>query len=348
MIIADRIKKTRRALKRFNAQALIVSNPSNIFYLSGFRGDDSVLVVTPDENYIITDFRFEQEAEKNSPGSEIITGQGNIYQKIAKLAKRLSIKHIGFESAHIKVRQAEILGSLIAGKLIPVVGIIENLRIIKYPDEIAAIRTSACIAKKVLKRIIKEIKNGKTEKEIAAQIDFLLRKEGADKNSFDTIVASGENSSMPHARPQKRKIRTGDAVVLDFGATCDGYSSDLTRTFFVGKISKHLSLLYNTVSIAQKKAISRVSPGVKISEIDKAARSYITEKGFGDYFGHATGHSIGIDVHELPGINSKNHATLKEGMVFTIEPGIYIPGFGGVRIEDMVLVNKKGCEVLTR
>jgi len=348
MIIADRIKKIRRALKSLKIDALLVSNPSNIFYLSGFRGDDSLLLVTVDSSYIITDFRFEQDALNSALGFNVIAGPGNIYKKIASLVKRLFLKRIGFESAHLKVMQKEILTGLITARFLPVSGIIENLRTIKYPDEIKAIKTSACITKKVLKRIIKEIKKGKTERDIAAQIDFLLRKEGADKSSFSTIVASGENSSMPHARPQKRKIRTGDAVVLDFGATCDNYSSDLTRTLFVGKISKYLSLLYNIVATAQKRAISRVGPGVKISDVDKAARGYITKRGFGEYFGHATGHSVGIDVHESPSINFKNHATLKEGMVFTVEPGIYIAGIGGVRIEDMVLVNKKGCEILTR
>lgn len=340
--------KVRRGLKRLKIEALLVSNPSNIFYLSGFYGQDSILLVTPDENYIITDFRFEQEAKKHALGFEIILGPGNLYQKTARLIKRLSLKRLGFESGHLTVEREDSLTSLIAGKLLPVSGLIENLRVIKYPDEIEAIKTSACITKKVLKRIIKEVKNGRTEKDIAAKIDFLLKKEGADSSSFDTIVASGENASMPHARPQKRRIRSGDVVVLDFGARCDGYSSDLTRTLFVGRISPYLYIAYSIVAAAQKRAISRIKPGVKISEIDGAARDYITEKGFGNYFGHATGHSVGIDVHELPSINSKNRTMLKAGMVFTVEPGIYMSGIGGVRIEDMVLVTKNGYEILTR
>ena len=348
MINSDRINKVRRSLKRLKIEALLVSNPSNIFYLSGFSSHDSVLLVTLDGNYIITDFRFEQEAKKSAVGFEVTSGRGNLYQKIARLIKRLSAKRIGFESGHLTVKRRDLLTSLITGKLLPVSGLIEGLRVIKYPDEIKSIKTSARITKKVLKRIIKEVKNNRTEKDIAAKIDFLLRKEGADKSSFDTIVASGENASMPHAKPQNKKIRSGEAVVLDFGARRDGYSSDLTRTLFVGKISKHLYVIYSIVAAAQKRAISRIRPGIKISEIDKAARDYITKKDFGNYFGHATGHSVGIDVHELPNINSKNHTTLKEGMVITIEPGIYMPGIGGVRIEDMVLVNKSGHEVLTR
>ena len=348
MINVDRINKIRRRLKSLRLDALLVSNPSNIFYLSGFSAHDSVLLVTLEANYIITDFRFEQAAKKSVFGFEVIAKPDNLYQKISRIIRCLSLKRVGFESGHMTVRGAELLTNLIAVRLIPVSGLIENLRVIKYPDEISAIKTSACIAKKVLKRIIKEVKNNRTEKDIAAEIDFLLRKEDADCSSFDTIVASGENASMPHARPSNKKIKSGDAVVLDFGAKCGNYNSDLTRTLFVGKISKQLSLLYSIVAAAQKKAINRIAPGVKISEIDRAARDYITKKGFGNYFGHATGHCIGIDVHELPIINSKNHTTLKKGMVFTVEPGIYMPGIGGVRIEDMVLVSKNGYEVLTR
>jgi len=348
MINSDRMDRVRRKLKRLKIEALLVSNPSNIFYLSGFYGHDSVLLVTPDGNYIITDFRFEQEAKKHALGFEIITGTGNLYQKIARLIKRLSVKRLGFESRHLTVDAAGLLTGSIAGKLLPVSGFIENLRVIKCPDEIEAIKTSARITKKVLKRIIKELKNSRTEKDIAAKIDYLLKREGADSPSFDTIVASGENASMPHARPQRRRIRSGDAVVLDFGAKCNGYSSDLTRTLFVGKISPYLYLVYKVVVAAQKRAISRIRPGVRISAIDGAARDYITKKGFGKYFGHATGHCVGIDVHESPSINSKNHTMLKEGMVFTIEPGIYMPGIGGVRVEDMVLVKREGYEVLTR
>lgn len=348
MINVERISKIRRRLKNLKLDALLVSNPSNIFYLSGFSGHDSVLLVTQEENYIVTDFRFEQDAKKSASGFEIIAQPGNLYQKISRIIRRLSLKRVGFESGHMTVRGAEFLTNLIAARLVPFFGLIESLRVIKYPDEISAIKTSACIAKNVLKIIIKEVKNNRTEKDIAVRIDFLLRKEGADSTSFDTIVASGENASMPHARPSNKKIRPGEAVVLDFGARRNNYTSDLTRTLFVGKISKQLSLVYSIVAAAQKKAINKIAPGVKISEIDRVARDYITKKGFGNYFGHATGHCVGIDVHELPSINSKNHTTLKEGMVFTVEPGIYMPGIGGVRIEDMVLVNKNGYEVLTR
>jgi Xaa-Pro aminopeptidase len=194
----------------------------------------------------------------------------------------------------------------------------------------------------------KEIKGGVSEKELAARIDFLLMRNGADRPAFETIAASGPNASMPHARPTSKKIRVSEPLILDFGARFNGYNSDLTRTYFVGKISVYFRLIYNIVRTAQAKAIEKVKPGTKISQVDLAARSYITEKGFGKYFGHGTGHSIGLEVHELPSINSKNHHLLKEGMVFTVEPAIYIPGWGGVRTEDVVVVTSKGYKVLTR
>lgn len=343
----DRIYRIRRRFKRLKADSFLVLNPSNIFYLSGFYGSDSALLITSEASYIITDFRYEQEAEEATEGFEIITGRAGFYKKAAGLIRRLSLKRTCFESGHISVKDAAVLTGLMDRKPLPVSGLVEGLRVIKDAGEVEAIKVCADIVKKVLKRIVKEVKNNKTEKEIAARIEFLLKTEGADKASFDTIVASGKNASMPHAVPTMKRIRAGEAVVMDFGARYNGYSSDLTRTLFMGKISQRLNILYSIVKAAQDRAIRRIRPGIKISEIDRAARDYIAKRGFGDCFGHATGHSIGIDVHEPPSINSGNHATLREGMVFTVEPGIYIPGTGGVRVEDMVLVTRRGCEVLT-
>jgi len=199
-----------------------------------------------------------------------------------------------------------------------------------------------------VKKVIEGIDKNDRERDVAAKIDFLLKKKGAQAQAFETIVASGENASMPHAKPTSRRIRGSEPIIIDLGARFQGYNSDLTRTHFVGKILGYNKLIYSIVAAAQAMAIENIRPGEKISAIDKAARCYISKKGFGKYFGHATGHCIGIDVHELPSISAKNHSTLKKGMVFSIEPAIYIPGWGGVRIEDMVLVTESGSEVLTR
>ncbi|NQT95730.1 MAG: aminopeptidase P family protein, partial [Candidatus Omnitrophica bacterium] len=245
------------------------------------------------------------------------------------------------------VGEADIISGSIKKKLYSTFGLIGKLRAIKDQQEVGLIKKAAAIAKKAYKSIKRELKEGKRETDIAGKIDFLVKKLGADRPSFETIVASGANASMPHAKPTAKRIKNSEAIIVDFGARLKGYNSDLTRTSFVGKIDKHFKLIYSIISIAQSKAINKIRPGVKISEIDKAARSYIVKKGFGKYFTHALGHCIGIDVHELPSINSKNHSVLKEGMVFSVEPGIYIPGSGGVRIEDMILVTAKGHEVLT-
>jgi len=336
----SRLQRLKTSLRRFSLDAIIVSNPSNIFYLSGFRGHDSYCLITPSSSFIITDFRYAQEAMRDAIGFDIIIGGGSLISKTAKLIKARSIRRVGFESAYMSFREAEYLARAISKKLIPVSGLLEKQRIVKDESEIASIIRAAKIAKNALKKTVKEIKKGEIENIIAARLDFFLKTQGAESSAFDTIVASGPNSSMPHARASRSRIPQSQPIIIDCGARFAGYNSDLTRTHFVGKIYERFKLIYNIVASAQAKAIDAVRPSRKISDIDKAARDYICKKGFDRYFGHATGHGIGIDVHEGPAISSKNHALAREGMVFTIEPGIYIPGSGGVRIEDMVLVTK--------
>jgi Xaa-Pro aminopeptidase len=344
----SRIERTRRDLARLNLDALLVSNPSNIFYLSNFPGHDSLLLITRSADYIITDFRYEEQA-RAAGGNFIVAAQpGNRFKKAADIINNTGILKTGFESHHITVKQEDILRAKIAADISPVSDIIEKIRQQKDADEVNRIKASAEIIKRVFKLVKKDIKKNVTEKEIAARIDCLIRTLGAESTAFHTIVLTGENSSLPHGTPSDRCIKSGQPIVLDFGARLNGYSSDLTRTIFVGKICRYINSIYNIVESAQQKAIEKIKPGIKIADIDKAARSYIYNKGFGKYFGHATGHGIGLDVHELPGINSKNHAKLKEAMVFSVEPGIYIPGSFGVRIEDMVVVTNNGCEVITR
>jgi len=343
-----RIQKVKKILERLELDAILVSNPSNIYYLSSFSGHDSYLLITKEDDYVITDFRYTQQAKKEADGFEVVDLPSSLFKKTANLIERLKLKRIGFESAYMSVKEAQVLSSASNRRLHPTFGLIEKLRIIKDEQELKLIKKAASLARFTSKEISKELKAGKTEKEIAARIDFLAKTRGGDGPSFSTIVASGASASMPHAQPTAKRIRASEPIIIDFGVRFKGYSSDLTRSSFVGKIDERFKLIYSIVSAAQTKAIDKIKPGIKISDIDKAARSYILKKGFDKYFGHALGHCIGIDVHELPSINSKNHSILKEGMVFSVEPGIYIPGWGGVRIEDMVLVTRKGCEVLTK
>jgi len=343
-----RIKNLKKAIKRLNLDAILVSNPSNIYYISLFYGHDSYMLITKKRDYIITDFRYTEQAKREARGFEIIDKPASLLKKTAAIASDLRLKRIGFESAYMSVREAALLSKGLKRRLYPTLGVIEKQRIIKEEDEIRLIKKAANIAKSVCRQIRDEIRPGKTEKDISAKIDYLLKKKGADEAAFSTIVASGPNASMPHARPTSKKIKKKEPIVIDFGARFKGYNSDLTRSSFVGTIDEHFKLVYSIVADAQARAIDKIRPGIKISEIDKAARAYILKKGFDKYFKHALGHSIGIDVHESPSINSKNHSILRKGMVFSVEPGIYIPGWGGVRIEDLVVVTKKGCEVLTR
>ncbi len=344
----SRIAKVRRALARLNLDALLVSKPSNIFYLSNFPGHDSLLLITQSLNYIITDFRYEEQARAVGDGFIVAAQHGSLLKKAAHIINNAGILRTGLESHHITVKEKDVLSSKIITDILPVFNIVEKIREQKETDEIKKIKASAEIIKRVFKLVKKDIKKGITEKEIAARIDCLIRSLGAESPAFDTIALAGENSSMPHGAPSDKCIKSGQPIVLDFGARLNGYSSDLTRTIFVGKICRYINSIYNIVESAQQKAIGKIRPGAEIADIDKSARSFIHNKGFGKYFGHATGHGIGLDVHELPGISSKNRAKLKEGMVFSVEPGIYIPGNFGVRIEDMVVVTGNGCEVITR
>lgn len=344
----NRIDRLRHALRRHKVDAILISNPSNIYYISGFRGTDSYSLISTLEKFIITDFRYTEQAQKETVDFEIVGGQTNLFKKTAELIKKLSLKKIGFESHHLTVKEAQVIGDALGKSLCPTFQLIEKLRVIKEAGEIAAIKRAAAITRDVLKKVIEETKIGDREKDVALDIDFSLKKEGAESVAFPTIVASGPNASMPHARPTARRIKDAEPIIIDCGAGFNGYNSDLTRTHFMGRIDKYFKFIYSVVVTAQAKAIDKVKPGTKISEVDKAARDYISRKGFERYFGHATGHCIGIDVHELPSINSKNHTILSEGMVFSVEPAIYIPGWGGVRIEDMALVTAKGCVVMTR
>ena len=344
----NHLKKLRSILRKKNLDSIIISNASNILYLSGFNGLDSYLLVTFKDCFLLTDSRYKEEAESAFSDFKVITEGKNLYQKAASVIEKLKLKKTAFEASSLSVKDKSHIEKSISKKLIYSDGVVEKLRIIKDAYEIDNIKQAANVTKLALKRIIKEVKKSKSELQIAAKLDFLLYASGADGLAFKTIVASGANASMPHARPTTKKIKSGEPIVIDFGAKVNGYSSDLTRTLFVGRISERFRVIYNIVSAAQEIAIKKIAPGVEISEIDKAARNYISKKGFGEYFTHATGHCLGIDVHEHPSINSKRDAKLKEGMVLTVEPGIYIPGEGGVRIEDMVLVTKKGKKVLTR
>lgn len=343
-----RIERVITALAKERIDAFLVTKAANVRYLSGYQGDDAALFITNKKRFFITDSRYELQARRDTEGFAVKIMKGSLSETVADLTHKLKVRRLGFECNDLTHAQHErLMKSLLETELAPVSDIVERFRRIKDAGEIRLIRKSISILKKSFTRFKTILRPGLTERDLAAELEHFIKAAGGDKSSFEIIVASGNNSALPHARPSKRRIKPNDMVLLDLGVSCEGYNSDLTRVFFLGKINPRTKKIYDTVKEANRRSIKAIRPGVEISKIDEIARGFIRKKGFGNCFGHALGHGIGLEVHESPSISSRNHTVLKPGMIFTIEPAVYLPGWGGVRIEDMVLVTKKGCEVLT-
>jgi len=347
-------------LRRQGIDSFLVTKPENVRYLSGYTGDDVYLLLAKGKRFLITDSRYFLQAKKDAKDFEIIIAKGPLPQLLADLSAKLKIKKIGFESAHLTCLAHERIAEKLAAadvELTPLVDTVEDLRQIKDEAEIALIKDSVAILENAVLYFESTLKPGLSENDLASRTGYFIRavspalsrKGGTSgaRPSFEIIVASGTNSAFPHARPSDRIIRPNDIVLLDLGVSYEGYKSDLTRVFFLGKINVKQKKIYGIVKEAQRRSIKAIKPGAKISEIDGIARGFINDKGFGGRFGHSLGHGIGLEVHEGPSISSRNQAEIKPGMIFTVEPAIYLPKWGGIRIEDMVLVTKKGCEVLT-
>ena len=336
--------------RRHGADAFFVTKPENVRYLSGYSAGDAYLLLAKGRRFLITDPRYYLQAKKDAKDFEMVIAKGPVSQALAVLSKRLKLKKIGFEPAHL----THLAHEKVAGKLaetsvgfLPLVDAVEELRQMKDETEIALIRDSVVILENAVLYFEAMLRPGLSENDLASRMEYFIRAASGERASFEIIVASGPNSAFPHARPSDRIIRPNDMVLLDLGVSYRGYKSDLTRVFFLGKINVKQKRIYGIVKEAQRRSIEAIKPGAKISEIDGIARGFINDKGFGRRFRHSLGHGIGLEVHESPSISSRNHAEIKPGMVFTVEPAVYLPGWGGIRIEDMVLVTKKGCEVLT-
>ena len=345
----SRAAKLLEKLRNNSVDALLVSKEANVSYLCGYPCRDSYLLVHPKKTIFITDFRYVEEARKNIPGVKVFQ-YDNLFKDTAALAKRLKIRRLGFEAKDLNFAEYSKIRSYLGHKtkLKDTFNIVETLRQTKDPQEINFIRQAIKITGQTFEFIQKFLKPGIKELEIAAEIEHFIRYQGAKMSAFNILIASGPNSSLPHALISSRKIKPGEPILIDIGVDINGYKSDLTRVFFLDKIPNVQRRIYGIVQEAQDKAIAEVKPGRIIADIDSIGRKHIEEQGFGRYFGHSLGHGIGLEVHEEPSISSKNKAQrLEEGMVFTIEPGIYLPGKFGIRLEDMVLVTKKGAQVLS-
>jgi len=345
-----RIGKLRKKFGEKNIEAVLITNPANIFYLSGFTGSAGFIFAAPEKAYLITDFRYEEQAEKEISLQifDLVICSTKIIDRIKDLVESENIKRLGIEAKHMTVDfYNELNEKLSRCSLIPVTGIVEELRTVKDEEEVDRIKKAAQIADSAFDYIIKFIKPGLKEIEVAAEIEYFMRRNGASKASFDIIAASGERSALPHGTAGERKLGNGNLLLMDFGAVYKGYCSDITRTVVIGKASEKQRKVYDIVFEAQNRALETAAVNMTCSELDGLARSVIAEYGMGDKFGHSLGHGVGIEVHEAPAVSKNSREVLSPGMVITIEPGIYIKGWGGVRIEDMVLVTEKGLQVLT-
>lgn len=337
-----RVDKVREKLADKKIDAFLVTNMHNIRYLAKFTGSTGLVLITQEKAYFITDFRYTEQAATEAKDFEIVKNEGLIYKEVARIVEEDGIKNLAFEETDVSYSLYKQLTELISAELQPLSGLVEKIREVKSEDEIETIQKAVEITEKAYDYILGFVKAGVTEIELANKLDFYMRKLGASGVSFDTIVASGVRSAMPHGVASNKVIEQGDMVTIDFGCVYNGYVSDMTRTFAVGDPGVKLKEIYEIVYQANKKVTEAAKAGVTGAELDKVARDYITQHGYGDQFGHSTGHGIGLEVHEGPAISSKNDEPLVVNNVITNEPGIYLPGLGGVRIEDDLVITKDG------
>lgn len=328
--------------------AFIIFDGHNIRFFSQFSGNDGCLLVTRTRRIVITDFRYIEQVNNEAKGWECFDISGKTYAEVLKeIFQKEGLRCIGFEDDTISYKQWNIIKQCCDVELIPINQEITKLRSVKSSLELANIARAEAIGDIAFSKILNIIKPGVTEKDVAMELEVLMKINGAEKLSFDTIVASGVNSSMPHALVTNKVIEKGDFVTMDFGCIYDGYCSDMTRTIVVGKASDEQKNIYNIVLEAQEAALDSIKAGLVCNDVDKIARDIISKAGYGPNFGHGLGHSVGLYIHEEPRFSPNCSTTLVENMVMTVEPGIYIPGFGGVRIEDLVVVKENGINNLT-
>ncbi|MFP4017389.1 MAG: M24 family metallopeptidase [Halanaerobiales bacterium] len=344
----DRIERVHKIMDENNLDGFLIESPENRYYLSGFTGTAGRLLFTEDKNYFLTDFRYVEQAREQTEGYEVYQINKNFELKLDELIQENGIKRLGFESKAITFLQYQKYEDHLETELIPTKDYIEKLRLIKDQSEIEKIKKAVEITDRAFEHILGFIKPGISEKEVALELEFFQKKLGAEKNAFDFIVASGRRSSLPHGVASDKKIEYGDFVTMDFGAFYQGYCSDMTRTVVVGEPDEKQKEIYEIVLKAQLEVIENIKAGMSCVDVDDIARGIISDAGYGDKFGHGLGHGIGLEVHEGPRLSFTSEGILKQGMVVTDEPGIYLPDWGGVRIEDDLLITENGCEVLNQ
>lgn len=346
---AERQAALRVALAAEGLSGLLVTHLPNIRYLTGFSGSAALLLVREEATILISDFRYAAQAPAEVGTAAVVEiDQRSVWDRLARVLANYPADSLGIESQSVSVRDAERLGGLTRGRLVPTADLVERLRAVKSPEEVASIRAAAELAQTALAEVLPGIRVGQTEVEVGAALEGSLRRRGSEWHPFPTIVASGPRSALPHARTSQRAIGTGELLLLDFGAQVDGYCADLTRTYVVGaRADDRQRTVYELVRSAQRRAIEHLRPGMPACEGDALAREVITTRGFGEAFGHSLGHGLGLEVHEAPRLAPTSDTPLPPHAVVTVEPGVYFPGWGGIRLEDDVYLAPGGAECLS-
>ncbi len=342
----------RRMMSQTGLESLLITAEKNVSYLTGFTGDSTWLLVTPDSELLLSDFRYITQLEEECPGVElhIRTSKTRMTDALVEKVQERNLGMLGFEGHVLTIEVFQVISQALSGiELVPVSWEVEKLRAVKDEAEVADIREAVDLAEQGFAYLLEILSPDATEQFLAYELEHAVRNFGGEELSFHPIVAVGDRSALPHYRPGKLRIADSPILLVDWGAqTHSGYKSDLTRTMLTAEFNDpQFETVYKTVLESQRLAIEKIAPGVSCHEIDSIAREYIKDAGFGDYFDHGLGHGIGLDIHELPRFSQSSDSLLEAGMVVTVEPGIYLPGWGGVRIEDDVLVTEGGCDVLS-
>jgi len=353
-----RVEKLRRMLNEQSLDAIIITQPQNSLYLSGFgpsvQPDEiaGALLITEDDSILMTGFIYLEQAEREAPVFRLFKverGDEEMVKALPGLLEEVGAKWVGFEAEHLTFARYQKWASALEGsEWVPTSGLVEEIRAIKDQDEIEAIRKAVTLADETYAYLREYIRPGLTEREVAWEAEIYMRQRGAEKIAFDFIIAGGPNGALPHATTTERAFREGEPMVIDIGARVESYHSDLTRTIYLGEPEARFQEIYALVRRAQESALEGIRAGMKGREADALARQVIEEAGYGEYFGHGLGHGVGLAVHEKPRAANTSEEELRAGMILTVEPGIYIPDWGGVRIEDMVVIREEGVEVLNR
>jgi len=345
----ERQAALRSALEGEGLDALLVTHLPNIRYLTGFTGSAALLLVRHDATVLITDFRYAVQAPSEAGAAATVeVDQKSVWERFGRLLADAPSDSLGIEAHALTVRDAERVGGLARGRVVPTVDLVEQLRAVKSPEEVESIRAAATLAQGALAEVLPGLRPGQSEREVGAALEAALRRRGSEWHPFPTIVASGPRSALPHARTSARIIETGEWLLLDFGAQVDGYCADLTRTVIVGgRADERQRTVYELVRSAQRRALEHLLAGMTGREGDALAREVIAARGFGDAFGHSLGHGLGLEVHEAPRLAPTAEQVIPEHAVVTVEPGVYLPGWGGVRLEDDVHLGPQGADILS-